>query len=299
MAEPIRSMTGFARLTRDLPEGKLSLSLRAVNHRSLDLHFHLPTELEPFEAGLRKLFSGKILRGHLDVRAQFVPTGTDAVVRFNQPLLAAYVAAFRQAAQEFGLTGDPDLNAALRIPGMLADSSLVELEQSFEPRLQELLSEAIDLLNTERSREGAATANALRDHASRIRVALEEIERLRTNIVPALQSRLQDRLTELLSGNNLDMSRLAQEAAFLADRSDIAEEITRLKIHHTRLLAMLGAGGEIGKKLDFLLQEMNRETTTILSKSNAAGETGRRLTELALQIKSEIEKIREQSLNLE
>ena len=299
MAEPIRSMTGFARVTRDLPEGKLSLSLRAVNHRSLDLHFHLPAELEPFEAGLRKLFSGKILRGHLDVRAQFAPTGTDAVVRFNQPLLAAYVAAFRQASQEFGLKGDPDLNAALRIPGMLADSSLVELEQSFEPRLQELLTEAIDLLNAERSREGQATANALRDHASRIRVCLEEIERLRTNIVPALQTRLHDRLTELLSGNNVDMSRLAQEAAFLADRSDIAEEITRLKIHHTRLLAMLGAGGEIGKKLDFLLQEMNRETTTILSKSNAAGETGRRLTELALQIKSEIEKIREQSLNLE
>ncbi|MCC6587609.1 MAG: YicC family protein [Bryobacterales bacterium] len=299
MAEPIRSMTGFARVSRDLPEGKLSLSLRAVNHRSLDLHFHLPAELEPFEAGLRKLFSGKILRGHIDVRAQFVPAGTNAVVRFNQPLLAAYVAAFRQAATEFGLKGDPDLNAALRIPGMLADSSLVELEQSFEPRLQELLTDAVDTLNAERSREGQATGNALRDHASRIRVALEEIERLRANIVPALQSRLQDRLTELLGGNNLDMSRLAQEAAFLADRSDIAEEITRLKIHHTRLLAMLGAGGEIGKKLDFLLQEMNRETTTILSKSNAAGESGRRLTELALQIKSEIEKIREQSLNLE
>lgn len=299
MAEPIRSMTGFARVTRELEEGKLALGLRAVNHRSLDLHFHLPAELEPFETQMRKAFSGKITRGHIDVRGSFSAAGSDAMVRFNQPLLAAYVAAFRQATEEFGLTGSPDLNAALRIPGMLADDTLTQLGAEFEAKLLGVLDEAIAALRAEREREGEATAAAIREHTARIRVAVDEIERLRGAIVPALQSKLQERLSELLGGANVDPARLAQEAAFLADRSEIAEEVTRLKIHHSRLLALLSNGGEIGKKLDFLLQEMNRETTTILSKSNAAGETGRRITELALQVKSEIEKIREQSLNLE
>jgi len=299
MTEPIRSMTGFARVTREMEEGKLSLSIRAVNHRSLDLHFHLPAALEPFESVMRKAFPGKVTRGHIDVRGTFMPTGGDAVVQFNRPMLAAYVAAFRQATREFGLMGSPDLNAALRIPGMLADETLLELGSEFEAKLLASLDEALTILREEREREGEATAAALREHSARIRVAVDDIERLRGTIVPTLQAKLQERLSELLGGANVEPSRLAQEAAFLADRSEIAEEVTRLKIHHARLLALLGNGGEVGKKLDFLLQEMNREITTILSKSNAAGETGRRITELALQVKSEIEKIREQSLNLE
>lgn len=299
MAEPIRSMTGFARVTRETGEGKLSLSLRAVNHRSLDLHFHLPPALEPFESAMRRVFTGKVTRGHIDVRGAFVPAGRDAVVQFNQPLLTAFVAAFRQAASEFGLEGSPDLNAALRIPGMLADETLIELGNEFEAKLLAALNEALAILRAEREREGEATAAALRGHTARIQVAVDEIERLREAIVPALQTKLRERLNELLGGTNIEPSRLAQEAAFLADRSEIAEEVTRLKIHHLRLLALMGHGGEVGKKLDFLLQEMNREVTTILSKSNTAGETGRRITELALQVKSEIEKIREQSLNLE
>jgi uncharacterized protein (TIGR00255 family) len=292
-------MTGFARVTRETEEGKLSLSIRAVNHRSLDLHFHLPAALEPFESVMRKAFPAKVTRGHIDVRGTFMATGGEAVVQFNRPMLAAYVAAFRQATREFGLMGSPDLNAALRIPGMLADETLMELGSEFEAKLLASLDEALTILREEREREGEATATALREHSARIRVAVEEIERLRGIIVPTLQAKLQERLSELLGGANVEPSRLAQEAAFLADRSEIAEEVTRLKIHHTRLLALLGNGGEVGKKLDFLLQEMNREITTILSKSNAAGETGRRITELALQVKSEIEKIREQSLNLE
>ena len=299
MAEPVRSMTGFARLERELPEGRLAVSLRSVNNRAFDLHFHLPIELDPFETGFRKRFAGRIRRGHVDIWAQFTPVRASAAVRYNRPLLAAYVAAYREAAAEFGLAGEPDLNAALRLPGMLSDSSVMDLGQDFEARLLGVASEAIDLLNAERAREGNATAEALRAHAARIRADLDEISRLRAGITGVLYARLHQRLTDLLAGSNLDAARLAQEAAYLADRSDIAEEITRLGIHHARLLALLEAGGEVGKKLDFLLHEMNRETTTILSKCNAAGETGRRLTELALQIKSEIEKLSEQSLNLE
>jgi uncharacterized protein (TIGR00255 family) len=299
MGDRIRSMTGFARGSRDLPAGKLTLSLRAVNHRSLDLHFHLPPELEPFEGVMRKVIARRLMRGHVDVRASFQPVAVAPAVRFNRPLLDAYVAAFRQAAAELGLGGEPDLNVALRLPGMLADDSLLELGTEFETSLLELLSHVVEVLRAEREREGEATAAALRPHAALIKAALEDIERLRAAIVPALQARLRERLSDLLAGAGVDPVRLAQEAAFLADRSDIAEEVSRLRMHHSRLLALLAAGGEVGKKLDFLLQEMNREVTTILSKSNAAGETGRRITELALQVKSEIEKIREQALNLE
>lgn len=299
MGEPIRSMTGFARATRTLAEGKLTVSLRAVNHRSLDLHFHLPAVLEPFEPAMRKRFTGKVIRGHIDVRASFAEAAGAAVVRYNRPLLEAYVAAYRQAATEFGIGGEPDLNAALRIPGMLADDTLADLGAEFEAQVIAAFDEALDILNAERSREGAETGIVLRGHAERIRAAVSEIESLRAGILPALHARMTERLGELLQGFNLDPARITQEAAVLADRSDIAEEVSRMKIHHGRLLAMLDAGGELGKKLDFLLQEMNRETTTILSKGNAAGQTGRSLTDLGLRVKSEIEKLREQSLNLE
>ncbi len=139
----------------------------------------------------------------------------------------------------------------------------------------------------------------MRRHSAAIEAAADEIAQLRTGVVAALQAKLAERLGDLLAGANVEPARLAQEVAYLADRSDIAEEVTRLGIHQARLGDLLDAGREIGKKLDFLLQEMNREATTILSKSGAAGETGRRLSELGLQVKSEIEKIREQSLNLE
>jgi len=127
----------------------------------------------------------------------------------------------------------------------------------------------------------------------------EEMERIREGATAAFENRLAERLKDLLKGAQIDPQRLAQEAAILADRSDIGEELARLKIHSAQLAALLDAGGEVGKKLDFLLQEMNRETNTILSKSNGAGDAGLKITELGLAAKSAIEKIREQSLNLE
>ncbi|MBK5291631.1 MAG: DUF1732 domain-containing protein, partial [Acidobacteriia bacterium] len=138
----------------------------------------------------------------------------------------------------------------------------------------------------------------LRAHAQSILAASAGIESIRSAIGPALQQRLHDKLTDLL-GASMDPARLAQEVALLADRSDIGEEIMRLKIHTVRMLDMLKAGGELGKKLEFILQEMHREVNTILSKCNGTGEAGRGLAELGLAVKSEIEKVREQSLNLE
>jgi uncharacterized protein (TIGR00255 family) len=139
----------------------------------------------------------------------------------------------------------------------------------------------------------------MRKHNCQLAAAAAQMEALREGAAGQFQKRLQERLQELLKGAQIDPQRLAQEAAILADRSDISEELARLKIHSGQLAALLEAGGETGKKLDFLLQEMNRESNTILSKTSGAGEAGLKITELALAAKTAIEKIREQSLNLE
>jgi uncharacterized protein (TIGR00255 family) len=154
-------------------------------------------------------------------------------------------------------------------------------------------------LNQFRSREGAELAALMRDLNRAIAAGAAEMADIRSRAIPAFQSRLSEKLNELLGNSALDPQRIAQEAALLADRSDIGEEISRLQIHSRQLDEILDAGGEVGKKLDFLLQEMNRETNTVLSKTSGIGELGLRITDLALAAKAGIEKIREQALNLE
>jgi uncharacterized protein (TIGR00255 family) len=161
------------------------------------------------------------------------------------------------------------------------------------------LEEALDALNRFREREGGEMAAEIMERCAAIRQGVGRMEEIRSGAVPAFHKRLQERLTELLRAAAIEPQRLAQEAALLADRSDISEELIRLKTHAGELAQLVRAGGEIGKKLDFLLQEMNRETNTILSKTGGLGELGLTITELALAAKSEIDKIREQSLNLE
>jgi len=161
------------------------------------------------------------------------------------------------------------------------------------------LGAALDELNQFREREGADIAKEMFAHNARVGGAAEKMEKIRAGAQDVFQNRLAERLKDLLKGAQVDPQRLAQEGAMLADRSDIGEELARLKIHSAQLVALLDAGGETGKKVDFLLQEMNRETNTILSKTTGAGEIGLQITALALDAKSAIEKIREQSLNLE
>jgi uncharacterized protein (TIGR00255 family) len=165
--------------------------------------------------------------------------------------------------------------------------------------LLDAMGEALDRLNQERAKEGSSTAAVLKRHRDKVYEATLQMESIRAHITTALQARMQEKLSDLLNGSGIDPARLAQEAVILADRSDISEEIARLKIHSERFEELFANGGEGGKRVEFLCQEMHREANTILSKSNGAGEPGRRVTELALGVKSEIEKIREQSLNLE
>ena len=155
------------------------------------------------------------------------------------------------------------------------------------------------MLNQFRSREGAELAAFIREQNAAIRTGAEEMQQIRAGASPHSTKRLVEKLQELLGNTMIDPQRLAQEAALLADRSDIGEEISRLQIHSRQLDEILDSGGEVGKRLDFLLQELNRETNTILSKTSGLGDLGLRITELALASKAAIEKIREQALNLE
>jgi uncharacterized protein (TIGR00255 family) len=291
-------MTGFARVRRTIDQGEIVTSLKSVNHRGLDLHFHLPPELDPLEHEVRALIKSRVARGHIQIHISFTRTSV-AAASLNRDLFDVYLQAFREAAERYQISGQLDLNAALRIPGMLGTGTTEDLPEAVGAAVLQVIAEAVTALNMFREREGAATAEELRTRSRSICELVNRMEEIRAGAVPAFQKRLHERLAELLRGTAIEPQRLAQEAALLADRSDIAEELVRLRTHAGHLDSMLADGGEVGKRLDFLLQEMNRESNTILSKTGGLGDLGLTITDLALSAKSEIDKIREQSLNLE
>src|ERR1017187_4168924 len=296
----LRSMTGFARVRKMAEDTEIIFSLKSVNHRGLDLHFHLPPALDALENDIRGIIKGGVARGHVQINLSLSRTTGDAA-GLNRPLLALYINAFRAAADQYHVTDQqPDLNAALRVPGMLGIAGEdAEIGEPLAQAILETATEAVAALNAFREREGAVTAHEMRQRCRNIGDLVTRMDEIRAGAVPAFLKRLKEKLADLLHGANIDPQRLAQEAAILADRSDIAEELLRLRTHATQLDAILEGDGEVGKRLDFLLQEMNREANTVLSKTGGLGDLGLTITELALAAKSEIDKIREQSLHLE
>lgn len=303
---PIRSMTGFARVSRSTASGELTFSIKTVNHRGLDVHFHVPLEFDAVEAELRTALRKRIVRGHVQVQLFFKRAAASAAAgTINEPLLRSWLEAFRDAADRFGIDSKPDLNQALRMPGMIesngqqASDAQAGEREALEAEVRNAAAAALDELDAFRVREGAAIEAEIRTRSSALRELVRNMEDIRSRALPAFQKRLRERLAEMLDAAQIDPARIAQEAAILAERSDIAEELVRLKTHADQTDALLSAEGETGKKLDFLLQEMNRETNTILSKTGGLGETGLTLTDLGLAAKAEIDRIREQSLNIE
>jgi uncharacterized protein (TIGR00255 family) len=302
---PIRSMTGFARVSRALPPGELTLSIKSVNHRGLDLHFHMPPEFDAVEPALRAAIRKRVSRGHVQVQVFFRRTADAAGVgAVNEALLKTWIDSFRAIAERYALDSKPDLNQALRLPGMMESRpspfpSESGADKSVEYAVLAMAAEAIEELDLFRAREGASIEAEIRSRAASLREIVVKMEVIRERALPYFHQRLKDRLGELLGGTQIDPGRLVQEAAILAERSDISEELVRLKTHADQTDTLLSADGETGKKLDFLLQEMNRETNTILSKTGGLGDQGLTLTDLGLAAKAEIDRIREQSLNIE
>lgn len=278
-----------------------TLALKSVNHRFLDLHMRLPSYCDGLEIQLRRVLKELLRRGHVEVTLQ-VERRTTAQVQLNTDLLNDYIEAFRKAAELYGLVNQPDLNAVLRVPGMMSVETSVGTEANGEldAAVLEIVREVVAKLNEGRAAEGASLAAELRASMGRLRAFAEEMAGLRNGVREAQFERLRSRLMELTGGVAVSEERVLSEAAVLAEKSDIEEEIVRLRTHVERFIALLDEGGELGKRLDFLLQELNREANTMLSKTSAAtGENSLRITELGLEMKAEIEKAREQVQNLE
>lgn len=295
---PIRSMTAFAQVrgqTGPEPLPAFTLSLKSVNHRFLDLHLRLPGDSDALEMKLRKLLKEKIARGHVEVTLQW-ERGGGAGFAINREFIGGYLQAFRAAAAEFGIVAQPDLNAILRLPGALGAAE--SLDGGFEAAVLAAVSEAIQSLNAMREEEGRGLEKELRQRMEHVSAATAQMEKVRAGVSRTYLEKIQSRIQELL-GSQLDRERTLQEAALLADRSDIEEELVRMRTHVQHFLGLLGSPGEIGKKLDFLLQEMNREANTLLSKTAGLAGDGLKITELGLAMKTEIEKSREQVQNIE
>jgi len=293
----LRSMTGYAQV-RGQVDTRLAfaLSLKSVNHRFLDLHFRLPSDTDSLEMKLRRLLKEKLARGHIEVTLTLDVSGSNGVA-LNRQMISGYVQAFRAASREFGIAGEPDLNVVLRMPGAM-ESAGEKSGEELDAAVMAQVGEALGRLNQMREEEGRGIERELRERMKHLRAAACGIESHRSTILHAYAERLQSRMREML-GAQVEKDRILQEAAVLVDRSDVQEELVRLNTHIDHFVAMLDQGGEVGKKMDFLLQEMNREANTLLSKTSGLAGEALKITEAGLLMKSEIEKAREQVQNLE
>ena len=289
-------MTGFGRGAASGDEFTVAVEVKTVNNRYLDIHLRLSQELSPLEMVIRKRVGARLSRGRVDLNINFERTGA-TTYEVNRPLIAGYVRAMREMQQEFGLAGDIDVSSVARLPGALSPAR-DGLDEANTAGLERALDEALDSLELMRENEGAALAEEMRSRLTKIEAEVPVIEAAAEGLSDAYRQRLQKRVGELVARGGqaieLDAGRLAQEVAYLADRSDISEELVRLRSHLEQFRAAVDAEGEVGKRLDFLLQELNREANTVLSKSTEIS-----IKDAGLAIKAEVEKLREQVQNVE
>jgi uncharacterized protein (TIGR00255 family) len=294
----IRSMTGYGQGAAEAPGLKVTVELRSVNNRFVDLKLRLPDDLIPFEQELRRKVLATVKRGRVDVDLRLERTGTtDTPLVLNRPVVEAALAAWKTLRDEYGVEGDWDVHALMRVPGIFETrGSGAALDPEGRQAVDAALDTALLALDAERRREGGRLSDDLLARVAAMSGIVAEIRTLAAAVPHALQAKIAERVQQLVAQVTLDPARIAQEAAFLADRADITEEIVRLEGHLVHATALLSAqdGEPVGKRLEFLLQEIHRETNTIASKSAELG-----ISRHALALKAESEKIREQIQNLE
>lgn len=292
----MKSMTGYGRGSAAGEHFSVSVDLKTVNNRFLDVHLRLGGELSALEPAIKRQISSRLSRGRVDVNIGFEKTAQTAY-ELNRPLIAGYVNALRAMQSEFNIGGELDINVLARLPGALQPAR-DGLSDEVAAGIEQAVAGALEELEKMRSQEGEALQREMAERIEKIDKLVPTIENAAAGLVDAYQLRLQKRIAELLSRNGplveIDQGRLAQEVAYLSDRSDVSEEMVRLRSHLSQFRDALNSTGETGKMLDFLLQELNREANTTLSKS-----TDLSIKEAALAIKAEVEKIREQVQNVE
>jgi uncharacterized protein (TIGR00255 family) len=292
----MKSMTGYGRGSADGEHFAVSVDLKTVNNRFLDVHLRLSGELSSLEPVIKRRISSRLSRGRVDVTVNFEKTSQTAY-ELNRPLIAGYVNALRDMQKEFSIGGELDINVLARLPGALQPARDA-IGDDVVAGIEKALDEGLDELESMRAQEGETLRREMAERIDKIDALVPTIENAAAGLVDAYRARLQKRIGELLSHNGqlveIDPARLAQEVAYLSDRSDVSEEMVRLRSHLAQFREALNSTGETGKMLDFLLQELNREANTTLSKS-----TDLSIKEAALAIKAEVEKIREQVQNVE
>ena len=290
------SMTGFGRATVQADGRAITVELKSVNHRYLDIGMRLPRTLNFIEDSVRSVLGEKLARGHVDVFVNYRNTRSDSkAVELDEPLLLAYASAAEKGAKALDALNDLSLSSLLRFPDVLTVTEAQEDQEAVCALCREAVSQAAEELIAMREREGRKLANDLLERARVIEAIRNRIDERAPLVVRDYQEKLRARIAELLDGAaEVDESRLAAEVAYFADKANITEELVRLESHIAQLRAMLTGTEPAGRKLDFIVQEMNREMNTIGSK--AADLT---ILNAVIEGKAEIEKIREQVQNIE
>jgi uncharacterized protein (TIGR00255 family) len=297
-------MTGYAQARLEQDGWLLRVNVRSLNHRFLDLRVRVPEGFESFEPLIRQLVRDRLRRGHVEVTLH-LETVQGPAARVNREVAGAYLAAIKELRREFAVPPEMDLAGLLRLPGVVTASGAFSATLGEEDldrlgaHVKDCVQAALEQLEEMRLTEGRSLREEMRRLVASIGGMASEVEQLAERSRPLYAQRLKSRIEELLSGGPLDAARIAQEAALLAERADVSEELARLRSHVEQFDQLMAGADEPGKKLDFLLQEMQREANTLLSKTPGLGEDGLAITDRGLQIKAEIEKLREQVQNVE
>ena len=291
----MHSMTGYGRMSVERDGRQLTVELKSVNHRFLDLSFRMPRSFNFLEDSARKLIGEYLSRGHVDLFATYRNTREDSRrVEADQALLAAYMTALDNIAETTGLADDRTLSLATRLPDVLTVAEAEEDQDALRELMREALTGALEQMQAMRAKEGEALKSDISSRIDTLEKMTGEIEARYPETVAEYQQKLKARVEELLGGAAMDEQRLMQEVAVMADRGAIAEETVRLHSHFAQVRGFMEAGEPVGRKLDFIVQELNREVNTISSKSQDVP-----ITRLVVEAKAEIEKIREQVQNVE
>ncbi|MBK8304922.1 MAG: YicC family protein [Pyrinomonadaceae bacterium] len=292
----MKSMTGFGRASVTENNFAITVELKTVNNRFLDINLRLASELQQLESEIKRLIGGRLTRGRVDVNLQYDRT-SDVEYELNRPLITGFLAAMKDMQTEFALTGEPDINVIARLPNVVSTKK-EEPTAAFLAAIEKVFSLALDDLEKMRLKEGSMLSDELESRLAEIERRLPPIESDADNVAEEYRQRLTKRIGDMLAKSDsqieIDQARLAQEVAYLAEKADISEEIARLRTHIEHFRTIVKDDRDVGKRLDFLTQELNREANTITSKT-----TNMSVKENALAIKSEIEKIREQVQNVE
>jgi len=291
----IRSMTGFGRFESEENGHRIGVEIKAVNHRYLDLSIKMPKRFNAFESQIRGVIKEYAARGKVDVYIQYEDLGEAPVtIRYNRAVAAEYMNYFREMGEEFSLENDIRVSTLARCPDVFSQEDSVQDEEQVWEELERAVRGAAKVFQESREREGEALKADLIEKLDGMKAAVAQIEERSPVLVEEYRKKLYDKLAEVLADTQIDESRILTEAMLYADKICVDEETVRLKTHIDAVKKELENGGSVGRKLDFLAQEMNREANTTLSKT-----TDIALTDTAIGIKTEIEKIREQVQNIE